>query len=159
MNAFRRNNKPEWQIRKEAREKAETDRVEAQHAIAAKGDVRHFPSLGNISSAPKWEGKSFVALATEWKEAEVEKAENPIVEDDAPKLPTFRKKPIPIEREETVQFTPVAEDEWTTVNYKKMHVKKERVIPEMTDEEIREDDSYWDDEPPEHETCWDERRH
>jgi hypothetical protein len=161
MKAFRRNNsKPQWQIEKEAREKAAADKIEMEHTRAVKADVKDFPSLVNTGPAPKWQGKSFVSLANEWRESEVDKVENPVLEEDAPRVLVYRPAPKLAQREEPVEVTPVAaQDEWTTVEYKKLHVKKEKVIPEMTDEEIQEDETYWDEEPPEHETCWDERRH
>ena len=158
MKAFRRNNtKPQWQIEKDVRDKAAADRVEAQHARAVKADLKDFPSLGNAGSAMKWEGKSFVSLANEWKASDVQKIDSPILEEEAPKVMIYRPKPR-VEHEEIVEATPIV-DEWTVVEYKTLRVRKERVIPEMTDEEIQEDETYWNEEPPEHETCWDEKRH
>jgi len=121
-----------------------------------------FPQLGASGGAkPTWKGRSFAALADDWrKEAEdskntPEKEVEPEVEPTFT-LPRFNNVRRIVEEEPEKKV----EQEWTRVEGRKLHVKKEVDLdilypePEDTPEE-----SVWkDNAPPAHETVWDERR-
>jgi hypothetical protein len=77
----------------------------------------------------------------------------------------FRKEPAPQEEEEYEAPPPVTDettDGWTTVE-KKVRVKRDRVQEALDNGDAPFDDedeeTSWNDQPEEHETYWDERRH
>jgi hypothetical protein len=109
---------------------------------------------------PAWKGRSFAALADDWsKDAEdkkivAEKEEEK--EEPAFVLPRFNNVRRIVEEEPEKKVV----QEWTRVEGRKLHVKKEVDLdilypePEDTPEE-----TVWkDNAPAAHETVWDERR-
>lgn len=120
-----------------------------------------FPQLGASGGVkPAWKGRSFAALADDWsKDAEdkkivAEKEEEK--EEPAFVLPRFNNVRRIVEEEPEKKVV----QEWTRVEGRKLHVKKEVDLdilypePEDTPEE-----TVWKDTAPAaHETVWDERR-
>ena len=147
--------KSKWEAEKEAAlKKAKEDEDNKM-----KYSADNFPRLGNYGPpAMRTWGKSFVALATEWKEAdEIKKIDEVLpTEQEEFTLPRFNNIRHFVE-EEVTEKPEIVADEWTYIE-RRVHIKKERPI----EDEFplpEEEESVWVDGPAEHETCWDERKH
>jgi len=164
--------KPHWEVEKEAAEKAEREKKEADEKAALENTEENFPSLSR--AAPKqvsWGGRKFSELAVEWKsKAEEEALSKNTPEKDTPSLdgivlPKFNNvhrfhEP---EQEKEVPDQETNDDtEWKTIRRKVYIPKKKTIEEEIKEEEEKPEsnDTVWDaEEKEEHETCWDERRY
>lgn len=171
----KRNNytKPQWEVEKDAAEKAEKDKRDAAEKSALENTEENFPSLSR--GAPKsvsWGGRKFSELATEWKsKADEDATIKQVVEKDAPVdgiiLPKFNNVHRFHEPEEKAVYKQSVEeknsdDEWKTIRRKVYVPKKNSVEDEIREEEekLESDDTVWaTEDKEEHETCWDERRY
>ena len=120
-----------------------------------------FPQLGAGGvSKPAPAGPSFAKLAEEWgKDAEEKKAikESEKVEEEHFVLPRFNNVRNFVEQDEEKVKAPA--QEWTVVQNRKFHKKKEMSLEEKFPEpDDSGEDTVWNTGPAEHETCWDERR-
>lgn len=163
--------KPQWEQEKDAAEKAEKDKREAEEKAALENTEENFPSLSR--AAPKqvsWSGRKFSELATEWKEkAEEEASVKQTVDKDVslegvvlPKFNNVHRFHEPEENVENSTEDKNSDEEWKTVRRKVYVPKKKTIEEEIKEEEEKEesDDTVWaTEDKEEYETCWDERRY
>lgn len=164
--------KPQWEVEKDAAEKAEREKKESEEKAALENTEENFPSLSR--AAPKtnsWGGgRKFSELAVEWKtKAEEETLTKNVSEKDTsadglvlPKFNNVHRFHEP-EQEKEVPLQETNDDtEWKTVRRKVYIPKKKTIEEEIKEEEEKpeSDDTVWaTEEKEEHETCWDERRY
>lgn len=174
-NYRKRNNysKPQWEVEKEAAEKAEREKKEAAEKAALENTEENFPSLSRgVPKTNSWGGgRKFSELAVEWKaKADEDAVTQNVTEKDTSAdgliLPKFNNVHRFHEPEEKALSKTVDEknpdDEWKTVRRKVYIPKKKTVGDEIKEEEEKpeSDDTVWaTEEKEEHETCWDERRY
>jgi hypothetical protein len=122
-----------------------------------------FPQLGGSNASKSaWKGRSFAELADDWNKEEKDKklmAEKEAEREVDFVLPRFNNVRRFVDEEEKVETKPEVKQEWTYVENRKFHKKKE-VDLDILYPEIDEtaQDSVWNDGPAAHETVWDERR-
>ena len=175
----RRDFKPQWEAEKEAAEHKK--REDEEKNIQNTED--NFPSLGSsIRNTRTWasSGKSFADLAKDWdshrqKEDELKALEKKRIEEYESRkrreytttLPQFNnigRYVEPEDEEEDVQKPTPKEDNdgWILVDRKKVRKQKEVDVDDdnMSSSSSEKEDTVWNnDQPEEHETCWDEKRY
>lgn len=120
-----------------------------------------FPQLGGSNGVKQmWKGRSFAALAEDWKKEEVDK--KLMAEKESEREPDFvlpRFNNVRRFVDEKVEEPKKVEPEWTVVERRKFHVKKEVDLEILYPENDETgEDTVWNDGPAAHETVWDERR-
>jgi hypothetical protein len=153
----------------------EERRIAQEKAI--ENNETNFPSLVTSLKAPTWStgSKTFAQLASEWSEKAKEEELTKQVETEEEQrtiirprynhaLPKFHNVHRFVEPEDDEisdeQPVPVNQDDgWVTVQRK---ARREKTIEEKFNRpETPPQDSVWnaDDQPNDHETCWDEKRY
>lgn len=169
--------KPRWEVEKEEAERARREK----QARDMEDTEENFPSIGKVTvKAPTWGGRSFSALATDWKRDDEEKKEEEdrrkqnthLTEDGVFLLPRFTpsnrfvEDNVEVAVEETKPNPPVEEDDesgWVTVDHNAKKQARKLRKERRKEEQIRrmdegeEPESSETEEEEQDESCWNDK--